>query len=65
MKQGTLEVLQPGAFNIILGAELARELEVKPGDKIALAMAQGNATSNKAPTMRSLHRGRHFRIRPQ
>jgi len=53
MKAGSLEVLQPGASNIILGAELARELEVKLGDKVALAMAQGNATSNMAPTMRS------------
>jgi len=53
MTDGTLDVLQPGASNIILGAELAKELEVKPGDKVALAMAQGNSTSNMAPTMHS------------
>jgi len=53
MKEGTLDVLRPGTFNIILGAELARELEVKVGDKVALALAQGNSVSNMAPTMRS------------
>lgn len=53
MEEGTLDVLQPGAFNIILGVELARELEVKVGDKVALALAQGNSMSNMAPTMRS------------
>jgi lipoprotein-releasing system permease protein len=53
MKQGRLDGLKPGAFNIILGAELARELEVKVGDRVALAMSQGNSVSNMAPTMRS------------
>jgi lipoprotein-releasing system permease protein len=53
MKQGSLDVLQPGAFNIILGAELARELEAKPGDRVALALSQGNSLTNMAPTLRS------------
>jgi lipoprotein-releasing system permease protein len=53
MKQGSLDVLQPGAFNIILGAELARELEVKLGDRVALAISQGNSVSNLAPALRS------------
>jgi lipoprotein-releasing system permease protein len=53
MKQGSLDGLQPGAFNIILGAELARELEAKPGDRVALALSQGNSLSNMAPTLRS------------
>lgn len=53
MKQGSLDVLQPGAYKIILGAELARELEVKMGDRIALAMSQGNSATNMAPLMRS------------
>jgi lipoprotein-releasing system permease protein len=53
MKQGRLDGLKPGAFNIILGAELARELGVKVGDRVALAMSQGNSVSNMAPTMRS------------
>jgi len=53
MKEGSLDALQAGAFNIILGGELARELEVKVGDRVALAMAQGNSVANMAPTMRS------------
>ena len=53
MKQGSLDALKPGAFNIILGAELARELEVKPGDRVVLAMSQGNSLSNMAPAMRA------------
>ncbi|WP_342114694.1 lipoprotein-releasing ABC transporter permease subunit [Pseudoduganella sp. OTU4001] len=53
MKQGSLDMLQPGAFNIILGVELARELEAKPGDRVALALAQGNSLSNMAPTLRT------------
>lgn len=53
MKEGSLDVLQPGAFNIILGAELARELEAKVGDRVALALSQGNSLSNMAPTLRS------------
>ncbi len=53
MKQGSLDVLQPGAYNIILGAELARELEAKLGDRVALAISQGNSVSNLAPAMRS------------
>jgi lipoprotein-releasing system permease protein len=53
MKEGGLDALQAGAFNIILGGELARELEVKVGDRVALAMAQGNSVANMAPTMRS------------
>jgi len=53
MKEGNLDVLQPGAFNIILGAELAKELEVKLGDRIALAMSQGNSVQNMTPVMRS------------
>ncbi|WP_035374057.1 lipoprotein-releasing ABC transporter permease subunit [Pseudoduganella violaceinigra] len=51
--EGSLDDLKPGAFNIILGAELARELDVKPGDRVALAISQGNSVSNMAPTMRS------------
>ncbi|MYN03775.1 lipoprotein-releasing ABC transporter permease subunit [Pseudoduganella sp. DS3] len=53
IKEGSLDVLKPGAFNIILGAELARELEAKVGDRVALALSQGNSLSNMAPTLRS------------
>jgi hypothetical protein len=41
MVSGTLEALQPGAFGIVLGADLARSLGVMPGDKLALIAPQG------------------------
>jgi len=44
MKVGSLDALQPGAFNILLGAELARALGVFPGDKVVLLTPQGNIT---------------------
>jgi lipoprotein-releasing system permease protein len=53
MKEGSLATLQPGAFNIILGIELARQLEVKVGGKVALALAEGSSFSSVAPTLRT------------
>jgi lipoprotein-releasing system permease protein len=53
MKEGSLDVLQAGAFNIVLGAELARQLDVKVGGRVALALAQGNSLNSVAPAMRS------------
>ncbi len=44
MKTGQLADLKPGEFGIILGAELARALEVVPGDKVVLLTPQGNIT---------------------
>ena len=44
MTSGKLEALQPDAFNMILGADLARALGVVPGDKVALIAPQGNVT---------------------
>src|SRR5438105_1005397 len=44
MVTGSLEALQPGAFGIVLGADLARGLGVLPGDKIALIAPQGVVT---------------------
>lgn len=44
MKTGRLDDLKPGAFGIVLGAELARALDVYPGDKIVLLTPQGNIT---------------------
>ncbi|MBT9566927.1 MAG: lipoprotein-releasing ABC transporter permease subunit [Thiobacillus sp.] len=44
MKLGKLTDLKPGEFNIILGAELARVLNVYPGDKLVLLSPQGNIT---------------------
>jgi lipoprotein-releasing system permease protein len=44
MKLGKLGDLKPGEFGIILGAELARMLNVYPGDKVVLLTPQGNIT---------------------
>jgi lipoprotein-releasing system permease protein len=44
MKAGKLSDLKPGKFGIILGAELARVLNVMPGDKVVLMTPQGNIT---------------------
>lgn len=44
MKAGKLADLKPGEFGIILGAELARVLNVIPGDKLVLLTPQGNIT---------------------
>lgn len=44
MKAGKLSDLKPGEFGIILGAELARVLNVFPGDTLVLLSPQGNIT---------------------
>jgi lipoprotein-releasing system permease protein len=44
MVTGRVDALQPGAYGIVLGADLARALRVLPGDKIALIAPQGIVT---------------------
>jgi lipoprotein-releasing system permease protein len=44
MKAGRLDDLKAGGFGIVLGAELARALNVFPGDKVVLLTPQGNIT---------------------
>jgi lipoprotein-releasing system permease protein len=44
MRGGKLAALQPGAFGIVLGADLARALGVLSGDKVALIAPQGQVT---------------------
>ena len=44
MKSGHLWDLKPGGFGIILGADLARALQVLPGDKVTLIAPQGLVT---------------------
>jgi lipoprotein-releasing system permease protein len=53
MRQGSFDALQPGSDNIVLGAELARLLDVKPGEKVTLALSDGQASS--AGMMPRLH----------
>ena len=52
-KQGLLERLQPGQWNVILGVELARQLGVQKGDKITLVIPSGQVTPlGVQPTLR-------------
>lgn len=44
VKQGSFNDLKPGEFNIVLGGELARMLNVGVGDKITLIAPQGQVT---------------------
>ena len=44
MTTGRLAALRPGEFGIILGAELARALQVLAGDKVTLIAPQGMVT---------------------
>ncbi len=39
-----LALLKPGEFGILLGRDLAHQLRVRPGDKVALLAPQGNVT---------------------
>ncbi|MCG2584597.1 lipoprotein-releasing ABC transporter permease subunit [Massilia sp. TS11] len=54
VKLGSLAALEPGAFNIVLGAALARSLHVSVGDKLTMALAQGQVTpAGVIPRMRA------------
>jgi len=44
MRQGALDMLKPGEYNIILGEPLARALGVTRGDRIILVAPQGQVT---------------------
>ncbi|WP_291994283.1 lipoprotein-releasing ABC transporter permease subunit [Candidatus Accumulibacter sp. ACC003] len=44
MKSGTLDDLRPDSFNIILGSELARALDVLVGERVTLIAPQGVVT---------------------
>jgi lipoprotein-releasing system permease protein len=44
MRSGALDDLKPGDFGVVLGADLARALQVLRGDKIALIAPQGTVT---------------------
>ncbi|WP_288108303.1 lipoprotein-releasing ABC transporter permease subunit [Limnobacter sp.] len=41
---GSLSTLQPGSFNIAIGIELAKQLNVTPGDKITIIAPAGQVT---------------------
>ena len=44
VKQGSLADLRPGEFNIVLGLELARAMQVRIGDKVTMVAPQGQVT---------------------
>ena len=44
IKQGSLSSLRSGEFNIVIGKDLADALDVKLGDKITVAVPQGQVT---------------------
>lgn len=54
VKRGSFTALEAGAYNIVLGIELARALHVGLGEKVTLALAQGQATpAGVLPRLRS------------
>jgi len=44
MRTGSLELLRPGEFGVVLGADLARALGLLPADKVAVIAPQGLVT---------------------
>ena len=55
MTAGALDELAPGSFRIVLGAELARALGVKRGDRVMLMMPRGESLqSGLLPALRQL-----------
>ncbi len=53
MLEGSLDELQPGSFNIILGRSLARTLNVWPGDKVTVVSPTVNSgPAGTAPRMK-------------
>ncbi len=54
MKVGTMDALKPGEWGVILGIDLARNLGVRVGEKIALVTPQGTVTpAGTAPRVKS------------
>jgi lipoprotein-releasing system permease protein len=50
MREGRLDVLQPGSFNIVIGRALASSLDVGVGDRVTLLMASSSAPGQGAAT---------------
>src|SRR5208282_2567051 len=56
MRAGSLADLRPGAFGIVLGAELARALGVRVGDSVVVITPQGTVTpAGTLPRVKSFH----------
>jgi lipoprotein-releasing system permease protein len=53
LRSGSLALLQPGSYRMLLGSELAAHLGVVPGDSVVIAIAQGSVTpAGVVPRMR-------------
>ncbi|HEY8879332.1 MAG TPA: lipoprotein-releasing ABC transporter permease subunit [Roseateles sp.] len=55
LKDGVFAQLTPGAWNIVLGAELARQLGVGVGDKITLAAGGQTTPAGIVPRLRAFN----------
>jgi lipoprotein-releasing system permease protein len=54
VRQGSLDALRPGQFNIVLGYALARSLGLQVGDKVTMALAKAQVTpAGMLPRMRT------------
>jgi lipoprotein-releasing system permease protein len=51
IRQGSFDQLKPGSFNIVLGAELARALDVGVGGKLTMLLAQPQTEGAAAAVM--------------
>jgi len=61
MKSGSLDSLQPGAFRIVLGSDLAKALGVVTGDRITLIAPEGVVTpAGVIPRIKSFEVGGIF-----
>lgn len=55
MQSGSIDALQPGSWNVILGQSLAQDLGVEIGDKVVLIAPEASATPDGVvPRMRRL-----------
>ncbi len=62
LTSGSMQGLQPGAFTIILGEQLAQKLDVQRGDEVVVAIAKGNVTpAGVLPRLRRFHVAGIFR----
>jgi lipoprotein-releasing system permease protein len=53
MQSGSLDELEPGAYRVLVGSEVAGRLGLGPGDPVVLAVAQGTVTpAGVVPRMR-------------
>ena len=63
MTEGSLSLLEPGSFNIILGRELANNLGVQVGDKVTLVAPEVMMTpAGNVPRMKRFNVAGTFRI---